>query len=142
MSSPAVYDHALPPDDAGCPTGVYRVVGVTDGSVTLLRVTDADGRRVATGETVTVERDTFAAFSSAPNPDETRSFEAIVDAGYWSVRAFVRQLLAHPLRSGSALAAVLFGVGADRFVDLPAPTFAALVLAGSLVLAAVGSGRL
>jgi len=142
MSSPAVYDHVFPPDDAGCPPGVYRVVGVTDGSVTLLRVADGDGRRVATGETLTVERDAFAAFTPAPNPDGSRSFEAVADAGYWSVRAFVRQLRARPLRSGPAIAAVLFGVGGDRFLDLPAPAFTVLVLAGSLALAALGSGRL
>jgi hypothetical protein len=45
----AVYDHLRPtaPERAGVNPGVYRVVG-TD-PVTLLRVGDADGRRVTTG---------------------------------------------------------------------------------------------
>jgi len=61
MRSPAVYDH-LSPTDADCPDGVYRVVGSSDGTVTLLRITDADGRRAHTGEVATVDADALDGF--------------------------------------------------------------------------------
>ena len=49
---------------------VYRVVGESRGTVTLLRVTDERGRRRATGEVVTLEHSTVEAeFERAPNPD-------------------------------------------------------------------------
>jgi hypothetical protein len=39
---PAVYDH-VELQDSDHPDGVYRVVGTTDETVTLLQVADADG---------------------------------------------------------------------------------------------------
>ena len=69
---PRVYDHVRLTDgeDADC---VFRVVGVDAGDddrVTLLRVTDADGNRQATGDLrhVTHER-LDRAFAPADNPD-------------------------------------------------------------------------
>ncbi|WP_197428449.1 hypothetical protein [Halapricum sp. CBA1109] len=85
--NPAVSDH-LRPTDADVPDGVYRVVGTTDG-VTLLRVGDADGRRVVTGEVRTVPDAT--GFEAAENPAGNRSLGRTV-AGvpqtlYWQLRA-------------------------------------------------------
>lgn len=51
MPAPSPLDHVVP-TDADYPDGVYRVVGTGDGPVTLLRVTDAAGRRAHTGELV------------------------------------------------------------------------------------------
>jgi len=69
---PTVYDHyrLTDGDDAGC---VFRVVGVDAGGgdhVTLLRVTDADGNREATGELRHVDHDRLdRAFALADDPD-------------------------------------------------------------------------
>lgn len=84
-----VGDHYRPTDGAVDP-GVYRVVGTTDG-VALLRVGDADGRRVHTGEVHRVDTDTLdAAFEPASNPDAGFALaSALRDALqglYWSVR--------------------------------------------------------
>ena len=47
---------------------VYRVVGVSSDSVTLLRVTE-DGRRRATGEVATVSVEAAEAMGAAADPD-------------------------------------------------------------------------
>jgi hypothetical protein len=144
MPAPDVYDH-VSPATADLPDGTYRVVGTTDRTVTLLRVGTADGRRVVTGETVTVDRDAFDGFEPAANPDGNRSPAAVVasaaGAGYWSLRAFVRELRSRPLPAAAALALVLFGLGGDRLVRLPDLAFGGLIFAGSLALAYLGSGR-
>lgn len=63
---PAVYDHYRPRgDDAP----VFRVVRA-DGPVALLRLTDDEGNREATGDLRHVDRDELdAAFEPAGNPD-------------------------------------------------------------------------
>lgn len=78
MSSnePAVYDHFRPTGEgehggeAGDAGPVFRVVGVQNDGATLLRVTDADGTRKATGEIrhVTLDR-LYRGFTPAENPD-------------------------------------------------------------------------
>ncbi|WP_251341415.1 hypothetical protein [Haloplanus halophilus] len=141
MPAPAVYDHVSLAGTAH-PPGTYRVVGVTGGTVTLLRVADADGHRVHGGETITVDRDAFDAFDPAANPDGDRSLGSVVEVGYWSLRAFARELRAHPLPTAAALSLVAVGVVGDALGRLPDPAFGALILAGSLALAYVGSGRL
>jgi hypothetical protein len=142
---PATYDH-LRPTDADLPDGVYRVVGTGETTVTLLRVADADGRRVATGEVVAVDRADLDGFEPVGNPDGNRPVGAAVASrlrtAYWSVRAFGRQLLAHPLASAAALALVLVGTGGDGVVPLPDVALGVSILLGSLGLAYVGSGRL
>jgi hypothetical protein len=70
--------------------GVYRVVGAPD-DVTLLRVADADGRRVPTGEISHVSGETLdAAFEPAADPDAGFSPVSVVRNAlsrmYWSVR--------------------------------------------------------
>ena len=66
---PAVYDHYRLTEgaDAGA---VFRVVGVDDEQVTLLRLTDTDGTREATGDLRHVDRDRLdRAFTPADDPD-------------------------------------------------------------------------
>ncbi len=77
--TPEPYDHVRAADGP-VPPGVYRVVGVGGGRVTLLRVTDADGRRVNSGAVERVDRETLArAFESAENPDAGFSLASLVD---------------------------------------------------------------
>ena len=71
MGDPSVFDHVRP-WDAPYEDGIYRVVGTADGSVTLLRVGDADGRRLNTGTIVTVEAAQLEGFEPAENPDGNR----------------------------------------------------------------------
>ncbi|MFB6256685.1 MAG: hypothetical protein ABEH58_08195 [Haloplanus sp.] len=142
---PALHDHVRPVD-ADAPAGVYRVVGVGDGTVTLLRVTDADGNRRHTGRTITVDAETFADFLPVDPP--TRSPSAVeatasaLELTYWSIRAFARELATRPLMTAVSLALILFGFVGDGAVSLPDPVFGGLILVGSLVLASIGSGRL
>lgn len=73
--------------------GVYRVVGTTDG-VTLLRVAEADARRVHTGETYHVEVSTLESeFEPTQDPDAGLSPATAVrnelQGLYWSVRRFL-----------------------------------------------------
>jgi hypothetical protein len=144
MATPAVYDHVAPVGD-DVPDGRYRVVGTDDETVTLLRVADADGRRTATGETVRVTRETFARFEAAPNPDGDRppgdAVRSAVEAGYWSLRAIGRELIGRPLPTAVALAFVLVGLAGDGAVALPPVVDGGLILAGSLGLAYLASGR-
>jgi hypothetical protein len=78
------------PLDADHDPGVYRVVGATDG-VALLRVGDADGRRVHTGAVRHVEASTLhAAFEPATDPDAGLSpagtLRNAAQGLYWSLR--------------------------------------------------------
>jgi len=90
MRDPAVYDHlrSTDPDDDDA---IYRVVGTAPGSVTLLRVSDGDGRRANTGEVVTISREALDSFESVENPDGNRSLlgtlRSAASGGYWSLRA-------------------------------------------------------
>ena len=64
--TPAVYDHVRP---RGEDAPVFRIVG-TDSSVTLLRLTDDEGNREATGDLRHVDREELeTAFESADDPD-------------------------------------------------------------------------
>ena len=87
-----VGEHYRPANGDHAP-GIYRVVGVTDG-VTLLRVGDADGRRIHTGEIYRVDGDTVETeFEAATNPDAGLSpagaLRDALQAVYWSVRRFL-----------------------------------------------------
>ncbi|MFC7074922.1 hypothetical protein [Haloarcula halophila] len=143
-ASPTVYDH-LRPTTADYPAGIYRVVGVGD-EVTLLRVSDADGRRANTGAVVTVPADSLAGFERAENPDGDRRPTAIVrsslDNLYWSARAFVRTLAKQPLLSAGALALLLAGEFGQDLLSLTGLQAGALIVVGGLALIYVGSGRL
>lgn len=145
MSAPSVHDH-LRPIDADLPDGVYRVVGTADATVTLLFVVDADGERIHSGEVRTVARGDLDGFERVDRPDGTRPVGrvgvSLLETAYWSVRAFVKQLAAHPLPSAAAAALVLAGSVGGRAASLPDPVFGVSILVGSLGLAYVGSGRL
>lgn len=68
MTEPTVYDHyrATTADEEG---ELFRVVGVSDDRVTLLRLTE-NGERVATGDLRHVDRDELEArFEPGANPD-------------------------------------------------------------------------
>ena len=82
-------DHYQPVDTSA----VYRVVGTTD-EITLLRVTDANGRRAHTGDLRRVSRDELSAdFEPAEDPDAGVSPVAAVlnmlQGVYWEVRKFL-----------------------------------------------------
>ena len=70
MSEPEPYDHYEPRGTApGIAPGVYRVVG-TGNPVALLRVTDGEGKRRATGEVIRVpQADLATGFEPTENPD-------------------------------------------------------------------------
>lgn len=144
VTPPTVYEHYRP-TDAAYPDGIYRVVGASDGRVTLLRVADADGHRANTGELVTVDADDLDGFTPAGNPDGNRSLaDSVVSAVRtvpWSVLAFARQLVANPRPAAVALALLALGSFGAGVVRLPDPAWDALVLVGAVALAYVGSGR-
>ena len=145
MSNPAVYDH-LRPTDGEVPDGIYRVVGTGADSVTLLRVGDAEARRVNTGDVRTVASDSLDGFESAANPDGNRPAGAVLSGAarmlYWSVLAFGQQLLRRPLPTALALALVVAGAVGDSYVSAPDEVFGALLVLGALGLTLVGGGRL
>ena len=70
VNEPAVYCHYRKATGSGREAGeLFRVVGVDDERVTLLRLTEA-GERVATGDLRHVDRAEFeSAFEPAENPD-------------------------------------------------------------------------
>ena len=145
MSSPSVYDH-YSPADTGYPDGTYRVVGTGDEGVTLLRVGDADGQRVNTGEIVTVSYDEFERFNAAENPDGNRPLGAAVRSRgemiYWSIQVFSQELITHPLLTLVAIVVILVGNFGERIVPLPDIVYGLLIIIGALGLAYIGSGRL
>jgi hypothetical protein len=145
MTGPATSEH-LRSTTADHPDGVYRVVGRTDEAVTLLRITDGDGRRAHTGQVTRVDRDALDGFEPVADPDPARppavAIRSALTTAYWSIRAFVGQLAATPLPTAVALGLVAFGATGDAIVPLPDAAFGVAILAGSLGLAYVGSGRL
>lgn len=76
--------------------GVYRVVGVGEREATLLRVTDADGRRVRSGHVEHVAAATVAALDPAEDPDAgagpVRALASLAQGLFWSVRGTLRRL--------------------------------------------------
>jgi hypothetical protein len=143
-SPPDCYDHVRP-TDANDADGVYRVVGVTEERVVLLRVGEADGRRVHTGDLRVVDRDGLDRFEPAANPDGNRPLGAAVastvSTAHWSLRSFGRQLAARPEPTTLAAAVVLAGLLGGHVGALPDVVAGGLAVVGSLALAYVGSGR-
>lgn len=92
LESLEIRDHVEASGDEHVP-GVYRVVGIDEESVTLLRVTDGDGTRRATGAVVTVERP-LVDFQSAPDPDAgidpVRWFRNQLQGAVWELRSLTR----------------------------------------------------
>jgi len=85
-------DEHYRPGDTDLPSGVYRVVGTGD-PVALLRVADAEGRRVHAGDLRHVPDDRTDALEPAADPDagfDPRRFVRGRASGlYWSVRRFL-----------------------------------------------------
>ncbi|MFB6123449.1 MAG: hypothetical protein ABEJ78_08325 [Haloferacaceae archaeon] len=145
MTEPAVYDHVRA-TDADVPDGTYRVVGRSERRVTLLRVADADGRRVHTGDVVRVDAEEIGRFDSVGNPDGNRPLRPAVTsklaATYWSLRAFGHELRHRPVPAAAAGGLVAVGLLGRSRLPLPDVAVGGLILVGSLALAYVGSGRL
>jgi len=143
--SVGVYDHVRS-TDADDDATVYRVVGSHADSVTLLRVSDGDGRRANTGEVITVSRDALDVFEAAENPDGNRSVGATVRSLggglYWSLRTFVAELAARPVLTALGLALFLVGAFGGGRLPLSGWVLLAIELGGLLLLALVGNGRL
>ncbi len=145
MNDPALGDHVATehPDHR---SGVYRVVGVGDRQVTLLLVGDEEGKRIHTGDVVSVALSEFDGFESVEPPTRRQSLRESIRAGraigYWSLRANTRQLRARPAQT--ALVALLLGGGllSDVLNLAPEPVSTALVVAGSLLFVLVVTGRL
>jgi hypothetical protein len=147
-SDPAVYDHVRQPTsdgdtDAALAPGVYRVVGVGERTVALLRVGDADGYRVNTGEVVRVDRDALAAFDSADNPDGNRPLgeraRRFAESVVWNLRAFVAGLRAHPALAAVALALVVVGHQGHRVLTVPESWLTAVSFLGVLGVVSLGA---
>ena len=144
----SMYDHVRPADGASVAvdSGVYRIVGLPDDSVTLLRVGDADGRRVNSGEVRQLDAAALQEFEETDNPDGNRSLGATVvgqlGAVYWMLRSFGSNLAAHPLPALVFLAVLAFGTFGASVVSWPELWLDVLVFAGALGVAYVGSGRL
>jgi hypothetical protein len=68
MTGPQPYGHVRAGEEASIPPDTYRAVG-TGEPIALLRVGDEAGRRVTTGDVVRVDRDEYARFEAAGNPD-------------------------------------------------------------------------
>lgn len=137
MDDVAPSDH-LRADGTTDPPGVYRVVGVDERGVTLLRVGDEEGRRVHTGEVVRVAHADLAAFTPAAAPPRDRSSASALALAYWSLRAFTAELAARPLASAVGVALVVAG-SVGPIPSLPA---GGLIFGGGCLLAYVGGGRL
>jgi hypothetical protein len=142
---PTVYDHLRstdPDDDAS----IYRVVGTATDTVTLLRVSDGDGRRAHTGEVITIPRTALDTFETAENPDGNRSVAATLrSAGasvYWSLRTFVASLAARPFLSALGVALFLAGALGSGRLPLPDDLLLVVELGGLLLLVLVGNGRI
>jgi len=87
-----VGEHYRPTDGRREP-GVYRVVGVPE-DVTLLRVADADGRRVHTGRIRRVsEAEVQGVFEPASDPDAGIAplawLRNVLQGAYWDVRKYL-----------------------------------------------------
>ena len=125
-TTPQPYDHVRS-DGTTIDTGTYRVVGVPEGQVTLLRVADEGGRRVHEGKVVSVDRDEYDRLETAANPDRPSlvvSLALALAGGGLVLAEILADLL--PMAAGA--------VGVDVLADV-------LVVACALVFA-VGVQRL
>jgi len=138
---PAIGDHLEPTTDTHDP-GVYRVVGHGDRTVTLLRVGDADGRRVHTGElqTVRAATDEFEQTAAPRRPSLAATLVAPVRDTVWELRASLATLRHRPTQTALAAVPLVVAVAGDG--HLPGSVVGGLVVVGGVALAAVGSGRL
>lgn len=90
----AVGDHYRAGTGTDLAPGVYRVVGTREGEVTLLRVADADGRRVHSGTVSYVPVGVVAsALDPADDPDAGFSpldaVAGLLDGMVWELRSLL-----------------------------------------------------
>jgi len=138
-------DH-LRPSEADYHDGIYRVVGTGSEAVVLLRVGDAEERRVHSGELVTVDTTELDGFERAEDPSGNRSvgralFSALETAAF-SLRSVAGSLAANPLASAVAFAFLLAGNLGESVLPVPDIVLTAFVFVGAFGIAFVGSGRL
>lgn len=138
MHDPAVGDYLRP--TAEDEREIYRVVGTDESRVTVLRVTDADGRRAHTGEVVTIPRTAVDSYEQCDPPDATQSLGDALTTAYWSVVASARRARERPVVTVVGVVAV--GVGSFGDGLLPDALATGAVVAGCLVVAAVVAGCL
>ncbi|MFY4811134.1 hypothetical protein ACOJIV_00285 [Haloarcula sp. AONF1] len=128
--------------DSRITDGVYRVVGADEDSVTLLLVADAAGRRVHTGEVVTVARRGLDTFEPAENPDARRSLvtHAIsqLDGLRWSLRLLWRSIRTRPLPGTAAITLLLVGVFGEWILPVSETVLTGFFLLGALLLFSLG----
>mgnify|MGYP000256511594 CR=1 FL=1 len=141
---PTVFDH-LRPTDADYPAGVYRVVGVDDDAVTLLRIGDEEGTRVHTGDVRRVPRAALDGFATADPPERSAPPGALLRTVpahlYWSVWAFLKSLRRQPVPSVVALILLTAGAVGGGTLPVSETGLDALVLLGTVGLVLVASGR-
>ena len=137
----AVGDHVQPTEpgrDSRLPDGVYRVVGTDDDSVTLLVVGDAAGRRVHTGEVVTVARGDLYTFESAENPDANRSLITRVISQLtglrWSLWLLWRSIRTRPIPGTAAITLLFVGAFGEGILPVSETVLTGLFLLGMLLL--------
>lgn len=142
MESVAVFDHVRPIGDGSTARelqpGVYRVVGTPEDVVTLLRVADAEGCRVTTGELHSVPRTDLDSLEPAGNPDENQSLAAMLtsqlDGLAWQLRLMGRTVVERPVPGTVSLGLVAVGLVGDPFFPIPDHVDAMLFLVGVLSL--------
>ncbi|EJN58364.1 hypothetical protein [Halogranum rubrum] len=85
---PRPYDHVRS-EGSAVDAGTYRVVGVADDRVTLLRVADTSGKRVHGGRVVYVGLEEYARLEAASNPDEPSLARGLAVAAVGTALVFV-----------------------------------------------------
>jgi hypothetical protein len=146
MDQVSVYDH-FQVSSGDYPNGTYRVVGVGEETITLLKIGDEDDRRVHTGKIIIIRSDEVEELDQVEGPELSKrtsaAVKSVLETGYWSSRVFARELAKHPTPTVIAAVFVLLG-----YFDVGIlPSFSStvsglLIIIGSLGLAYIGSGRL
>ncbi len=138
------YDHFRVDEGAPLPAGVYRVVGLGDDRVTLLRVGDAAGRRVHTGHVERVPRADVETFERTDSPDPTgprAALSGVVGGLVLTARLAPSRAAARPLQTAAGVASLLVAyAGPAVAAGLPGYVLTGAEVLGVLLLAAVLAG--